>query len=89
MHKSTFSEKSANYGRKKRRPPQGVLIPGAHTHTQTHTPYVGVNRGVTIILLLQALLLRLISKLREISCGRTRGKEGEKELKRETSHIHL
>lgn len=74
---------------KKKRPPQGVLIPSAHTHTQTHTPYVGVNRGVTIILLLQALLLRLISELREISCGRTRGKEGEKEPKRETSHIHL
>lgn len=71
---------------KKKRPPQGKLIPSAHTRTQTHTPYVGVNGGVTIILLLQASLLRLISELREISCGRTRGKEGEEERKRETSH---
>ena len=54
----------------KRRQPQGLQIPSAQTNT--HTLYMGAERRVTIISLLQALLLKLISNLKEMSCDRTR-----------------
>lgn len=86
-----FSEQSANYGRQNNEKETATRPADpqcTNTHTHTSALYVGVERGITIISLLQALL-RLISDLKEISCDRTRSKEGKKKAKRKTSHIHL
>lgn len=72
-----FSEKSANYGRLKQwkedchKAYRFLVHEKKCTHTQT----------VTIISLLWAQLLRLISNLKKISCDRTRSEEGKNNQK--------
>lgn len=62
-----------------------------HAYTHADTRCGCSAEGVTIILLLRAPLLKLISELRETSRGRARGPRTEKRNRgrRERSHIGL
>lgn len=79
---------TANYGVQNNEKETATRPADSPVHTHIYTLCVGVKRGVTIISLLRALQLKLISDLKEMRRDRARSEEEKKKSKMK-SHIHL
>lgn len=89
MRLAIFSpDMTANYGVQNNEKETATRPVDSPVHSHIYTLCVGVKRGVTIISLLRALQLKLISDLKEMRRDRARSEErgGEKEIKNEKSH---